>query len=152
MITRFDDEPEFDGPDDPLAVILRPPSAHLGPPPGRYEEIRRAASRRRLVRAAAGAGVTCAVAVLVALPLHLTASSPPTTPTVPLAPPAVRPTAPERPSASPTTAGSRPSRSAAPTTRETAQAPTRRTPSAPSAVRTTPSGSRPSVVPTPSRR
>lgn len=151
MITRFDDEPEFDGPDDPLAVILRPPAAHLGPPPGRYEEIRRTASRRRLVRAAAGAGVTCAVAVLVALPLHLTASSAPTTPTVPLAPPAVRPAAPDRPSPSPTPASPGPSRRAASSKRETTEAPVGRPSTDPSAVRTMPSGTRPSVVATPSR-
>ncbi|MFE9613244.1 hypothetical protein [Streptomyces sp. NPDC006012] len=86
MTTRFDDDPEF-APDDPLAVILRPPAEHLGPPPGRYAAVRRAAARRRLLRAAAGAGLTCAVAALVALPLHLSASSAPASPTVPLAPP-----------------------------------------------------------------
>ncbi|MGI5436383.1 hypothetical protein ACQEV4_02505 [Streptomyces shenzhenensis] len=32
MTTRFDDDPEFAA-DDPLAVILRPPAEHLGPPP-----------------------------------------------------------------------------------------------------------------------
>ncbi|MFB7497409.1 hypothetical protein ACFC09_22470 [Streptomyces sp. NPDC056161] len=85
MTTRFDDDPEF-APDDPLAVILRPPAEHLGPPAGRYAAIRRTAARRKLLRAAAGAGLTCAVAALVALPLHL-ASSTPASPTVPLAPP-----------------------------------------------------------------
>ncbi|MGW0827541.1 hypothetical protein [Streptomyces sp. NPDC002845] len=90
MTTRFDDGPdgpEFD-PDDPLAVILRPTSAHLGPPPGRYEAIRRTASRRRLLRAAAtGVGMVCAVAALIALPLHLTTPDAPASPSVPLAPP-----------------------------------------------------------------
>ncbi|WP_409471025.1 hypothetical protein [Streptomyces sp. HC307] len=86
MTTRFDDGPEFD-PHDPLAVILRPPSDHLGPPPGRYEAIRRTAARRRLLRTAAGVGVSCAVAALIALPLHLAAPETPRPPTVPLAPP-----------------------------------------------------------------
>ncbi|WP_234482736.1 hypothetical protein [Streptomyces sp. MBT49] len=83
----FDDGPASD-PDDPLTVILRPAPGHLGPPPGRYEEIRRGAARRRLVRTAAGAGAACAVAALaVLLPLHLTAADGPARPTVPLAPP-----------------------------------------------------------------
>ncbi|MCQ8190464.1 hypothetical protein NP777_19735 [Streptomyces sp. RCU064] len=97
--------PEYFGPerepDDPLAVILRPPSDHLGPPPGRYEAIRRAAARRRLLRAAAGVGVSCAVAALIALPLRATAPEPPARPTVPLAPPpAPGRTTPPLPSAS----------------------------------------------------
>ncbi|MEU9450195.1 hypothetical protein [Streptomyces sp. NPDC048277] len=148
MTTRFDDEPEFDGPDDPLAVILRPPTAHLGPPPGRYQEIRRAAGRRRLVRAAAGAGVTCAVALLVALPLHLTAPSAPTTPSVPLAPPTARPTTPERPSTSPARATPSPSPSVAPTRSGTTQAPARGPSADPSSVRVTPSEGLPSAVAT----
>ncbi|MFI7294159.1 hypothetical protein [Streptomyces sp. NPDC050121] len=83
----FDDGPDLD-PDDPLTVILRPTPGHLGPPPGRYEEIRRGAARRRVLRAAAGVGATCAVAALaVLLPLRLTASDAPARPTVPLAPP-----------------------------------------------------------------
>ena len=90
MTTRFDegDEgPDID-PDDPLTVILRPSSAeYLGPPPGRYETIRRGANRRRLLRATIGAGATCAVIVLAALPFHLAHHDSPTTPTVPLAPP-----------------------------------------------------------------
>ncbi|MYS52208.1 hypothetical protein GTW46_19415, partial [Streptomyces sp. SID6013] len=65
MTTRLEDGP--DGPDDrdepgfgpdgddPLLVLLRPGADFLGPPPGRYEAIRRRASRRRLLRAAAGA-------------------------------------------------------------------------------------------------
>ncbi|MFJ1812218.1 MULTISPECIES: hypothetical protein [unclassified Streptomyces] len=85
----FDDGPDLD-PDDPLAVILRPASGHLGPPPGRYEEIRRGAVRRRLLRTAAGAGAACGIAALaVLLPLRLTASDGPARPTVPLAPPSV---------------------------------------------------------------
>ncbi|RPF36642.1 hypothetical protein [Streptomyces sp. TLI_185] len=86
MITHSDEGPDFD-PDDPLAVLLRPPAEYLGAPPGRYEEIRRGASRRRLLRAAAGAALTCGVAALVVLPLHLTASDGPASPAVPLAPP-----------------------------------------------------------------
>ncbi|MEQ8145184.1 hypothetical protein [Streptomyces sp. OP7] len=89
MITHADEEPEFE-PDDPLAVLLRPTSDHLGPPPGRFATIRRRAARRRLVRTAVGAGVTCAVALLVALPLrNAVTSDRPVTPTVPLAPPPV---------------------------------------------------------------
>ncbi|WP_327185320.1 hypothetical protein [Streptomyces sp. NBC_01334] len=85
----FDDGPDLD-PDDPLTVILGPVPGHLGPPPGRYEEIRRGAVRRRLLRTAAGVGATCGIAALaVLLPLHLTASDAPTRPVVPLAPPSV---------------------------------------------------------------
>ncbi|WP_223864846.1 MULTISPECIES: hypothetical protein [unclassified Streptomyces] len=112
MTPRCDDGPEHIGPeyigperepDDPLAVILRPPSDHLGPPPGRYEAIRRAAVRRKLLRTAAGVGVSCAVAALVALPLRATAPEPPARPTVPLAPPpATGRATPPLPSASPT--------------------------------------------------
>ncbi|MFI5822516.1 hypothetical protein ACIA8I_25965 [Streptomyces rishiriensis] len=85
----FDDGPDLD-PDDPLTVILRPPTGHLGPPPGRYEEIRRGAVRRRTLRTAAGVGAACAVTVFaVLLPLRLTASDAPVRPTTPLAPPPV---------------------------------------------------------------
>lgn len=100
MITHSDDGPEFE-PDDPLAVILRPTSDYLGPPAGRYEAIRRGAARRRLLRTAAGVGLTCAVAALVALPLRLATPEAPTSPAVPLAPPpASSPSAPPSPSAS----------------------------------------------------
>ncbi|WP_308314641.1 hypothetical protein [Streptomyces gilvus] len=75
--------------DDELAVLLRPPAEYLGPPPGRYEAIRRGASRRRLLRAAAGAALTVGVAALVILPLRLTASHTPSSPAVPMAPPPV---------------------------------------------------------------
>ncbi|MFF9489604.1 hypothetical protein [Streptomyces sp. NPDC014676] len=90
MITYSDDGPEFE-PDDPLAVILRPASDRLGPPPGRYEEIRRGAARRRLVRAAvwAGTGLTCAVAALVVLLPQSSPPGDPVSPSVPLAPPPV---------------------------------------------------------------
>lgn len=86
MITYNDDGPDFE-PDDPLAVIMRPPSEHLAPPLGRYEEIRRGAARRRILRAVVGAGATCTVAALLAIPLLRTAHQDPTPPTVPLAPP-----------------------------------------------------------------
>ncbi|MGI5458370.1 hypothetical protein ACQEWB_35380 [Streptomyces sp. CA-249302] len=101
MITHSDEGPEHD-PEDPLTLLLRPPAEYLGPPAGRYEAIRRGASRRRLVRAAAGAAVTCGVAALVFLPLRLTATDTPGTPTVPLAPPpASSPSTVPSPSASP---------------------------------------------------
>ncbi|MCX2927362.1 hypothetical protein [Streptomyces sp. NEAU-W12] len=86
MITHSDEGPDFD-PDDPLAVILRPPSEHLGPPPGRYQAIRRGAARRKLLRGAAGAAVTCGVAALVVLPLRLSTSGAPGPSTPPMAPP-----------------------------------------------------------------
>ncbi|GAA5038484.1 hypothetical protein [Streptomyces siamensis] len=106
MTTRFDDGPES-GPDDPLAAVLRPPAEFLGPPAGRYEAVRRAAARRRLLRAAAGLGVSCAVAALVALPLHLAGPSAPASPTVPLAPPpADGRTVPPAPSPTPTPSAS----------------------------------------------
>ncbi|WP_078858319.1 hypothetical protein [Streptomyces sp. NRRL F-2799] len=86
MITYSDDDPDF-GPDDPLAVILRPPSEHLAPPPGRYEEIRRGAARRRIVRTALVTSATCAVAALLAVPFLRGAVQDPAPRTVPLAPP-----------------------------------------------------------------
>ncbi|MEY9992881.1 hypothetical protein ABIE67_004913 [Streptomyces sp. V4I8] len=94
MTTRFDDDaddPEL-SPDDPLAVILRPPSDHLAPPPGSYDAIRRRATRRRVIRAAIGTAVTCAAALLVALPLDPGTSNGPPSP----APPS-RPTPHDRP-------------------------------------------------------
>ncbi|MER8066892.1 hypothetical protein ABTZ59_01045 [Streptomyces sp. NPDC094034] len=89
MTTRFDDGPEFE-PDDPLAVILRSSSDTLGPPVGRYEAIRRAAARRRLLRTASRVGVACVVAALIVVPLRLAAPGSPASPTAPLAPPPVR--------------------------------------------------------------
>ncbi|MEU2299338.1 hypothetical protein ABZ584_18260 [Streptomyces antibioticus] len=97
MITPADDfadGPDALDPDDPLTVVLRPPPAgRLAPPPGRYEEIRRGAARRRGLRAAAGAAATCVIAGLaVLLPLRLLADDAPGAPTAPLAPPpATRP-------------------------------------------------------------
>ncbi|MBV1938409.1 hypothetical protein [Streptomyces sp. BV286] len=85
MITHSDDGPEFD-PDDPLAVIMRPTTDYLGPPAGRFEEIRRGAVRRRMLRVAAGAGLLCAVTALVALPLRFAGPDTPVSPQVPLAP------------------------------------------------------------------
>ncbi|MGW3631759.1 hypothetical protein ACWD7F_16600 [Streptomyces sp. NPDC005122] len=114
MITRPDDGPDSE-PDDPLAVILRPSSDYLGPPAGRYEAIRRGAARRRLLRAAAGAGLTCAAAALVALPFRTAAPDAPVSPTVPLAPPPASGPAPRStpsvapdPSASPSSVQPRP--------------------------------------------
>jgi len=139
LITHSDEGPDHD-PDDPLTVILRPPAEYLGAPPGHYEAIRRGASRRRLRRAAAGAALTCGVAALVVLPLRLSASDDPGSPTVPLAPPpASSPsTLPSR-SATPEPSTARPAqgtRSTAPTT-----APTTAPSTAPSAAdRSSPSG------------
>jgi hypothetical protein len=152
LTTRLDEGPESE-PDDPLAVILRPPAGHLGPPPGRYEEIRRTAHRRRLLRTATGAALTCAVAALIALPLHLTASQPARSPVVPLAPPTSGRT--PFPSTLPPT----PTASASPTPSRPAPVTTRRTDRGRTADRTaepgTPSsravpGARvPSVTPAP---
>ncbi|MCQ9129457.1 hypothetical protein [Streptomyces hilarionis] len=112
----FDDGPELD-PDDPLTVVLRPPAGHLGPPPGRYEQIRRGAVRRRALRTAAGVGAACAVTVLaVLLPLRLTSSDAPVRPTPPLAPPPATggpSTVPRpEPSATPPESAERPTRGA----------------------------------------
>ncbi|WP_282701005.1 hypothetical protein [Streptomyces sp. CC219B] len=102
MITPADDGPDVD-PDDPLVVVLRPPAEFLGPPPGRYEAIRRGAARRKLRRAAVGAGLVCAVAALVVLPLRVTSPEAPPQPTVPLAPPPASspPASPPDPSVAP---------------------------------------------------
>lgn len=127
MTTHFDEgdgEPGRDL-DDPLTVILRPSSTeYLGPPTGRYESIRRGANRRRLLRATLGAGATCAVIVLAALPFRLSHHDSPTTPTVPLAPP---PASSSAPTASPSQA---PSATKAPSSTPTAS------PSSPADVRT----------------
>ncbi|MFF8633984.1 hypothetical protein ACF052_07255 [Streptomyces pilosus] len=89
MTTRSDEGPEF-APDDPLAVVLRPPSGYLGPPAGRFETIRRRAARRRRSRAVAGLGLVCAAAALVVWPLkNAVDADRPASPTVPLAPPPV---------------------------------------------------------------
>jgi hypothetical protein len=102
LTTRSDEGPDFE-PDDPLAVILRPDSDVLGAPPGRYGAVRRGAARRRLRRTAAGVGLSCAVAALVALPFHLAAPERPAPPVLPLAPPPVSsPSAPRTPPAVPT--------------------------------------------------
>ena len=118
MITHPDEGPDHD-PDDPLTVILRPPGEYLGAPPGRYEAIRRGASRRRLLRAAAGAAVTCGVAALVILPLRLTGTDGAGSPVVPLAPPpASSPSVPSHRPASPAPESPRPTpdpRTGAPT-------------------------------------
>ncbi|MEW2119686.1 hypothetical protein AB0945_31795 [Streptomyces sp. NPDC005474] len=115
MTTRFDEEDDPDlgppgpdhDPDDPLLILLAPTTtpAYLGAPPGRYEEIRRTATRRRRVRTAAGVGMACVVAALIALPLTLTTSQTPRSPTVPQAPPVstIPPTPPTDPTLAPTT-------------------------------------------------
>ncbi|GAA3819321.1 hypothetical protein GCM10022403_060970 [Streptomyces coacervatus] len=118
MITHSDEGPDFD-PDDPLTVILQPPAEYLGAPPGRYEEIRRGASRRRLLRAAAGAALTCGVAALVVLPLHLTTAGRPASPTVPLAPPPASSRSTTTPPSTTAPAPVTPSPSARPTTTPT---------------------------------
>ncbi|CAL9514280.1 hypothetical protein SUDANB108_03728 [Streptomyces sp. enrichment culture] len=119
MTTRLDDvpgEPES-GPDDPLAVILRPSSPdYLGAPPGQFETVRRRATRRRLLRTAAGAGLCCAVAALVVLPLRLSAPEAPAVPTVPMAPPPAT-----RAPATPAPAPSEPDPTAGPATDRDAQ-------------------------------
>ncbi|WP_406270413.1 hypothetical protein OH779_30435 [Actinacidiphila glaucinigra] len=98
----------IDGPDeerDPeLSALLGPGTVLLGPPPGRFREVRRAAARRRLLRTAAGAGVSLAVAAVVAVPLHLLSSpgqGPAVGPNVPAV--SVPPAADPPPSPPPTT-------------------------------------------------
>ncbi|WP_026179618.1 hypothetical protein [Streptomyces hokutonensis] len=156
MTTHFDEEDEGREPDfaldDPLTVILRPSSAeYLGPPPGRYESIRRGAHRRRLLRAAAGAGATCAVLVLAALPFRLAHHDAPVTPTVPLAPPPASsspaPTTP--PATQAPTPSADPSRTSAPTT-EPSRIPTASASASASAASTARSVA-PSAVPTRTR-
>ncbi|MFF9018542.1 hypothetical protein ACF09C_36975 [Streptomyces sp. NPDC014870] len=125
MITRSDDSPGLD-PDDPVAVLLRPTSDHLLPPPGRFEEIRRGAARRRRLRAAAtGLGVSFAAALIV-LPLHLTTSPETTTPpTIPLAPPPTSgPVVTPAPEKTPGPVNPRPSEPATPAPGRTAEAKT----------------------------
>jgi hypothetical protein len=136
LITYDDDGPDFE-PDEPLAVIMRPPAKHLAPPPGRYEEIRRGAARRRILRAAVTAGATCTVAALLAIPLLRAPHQDPASPTVPLAPPpASSPTAPPSPAESaPPSVTPRPS--ARPSTRRTIPTRPRATTASPPAVRST---------------
>lgn len=156
MITHSDEGPDHD-PDDPLTVILRPPAEHLGPPPGHYEAIRRGASRRRMLRVAAGAALTCGVAALVVLPLRLTASDAPGSPTVPLAPPpASSPSNPPPRTATPAPSSAGPgqsSRSAPPTAGPTAgpsagptREPSAAEPSSPTVAPVTPIPSRSASV------
>ncbi|MFI6347445.1 hypothetical protein [Streptomyces sp. NPDC050560] len=117
MTTRFDgdDEDARFAPDDPLAVILRPSHGLLEPPPGRFEEVHRAAGRRKLLRTAGGLGLACAAALTLVLALQPgSPERPPTTPTVPLAPPATGGGAPDpTPTTSPSagTPSDRPPRS-----------------------------------------
>ncbi|MEW1645635.1 hypothetical protein [Streptomyces sp. NPDC091219] len=143
MTTHFDEggEGRDIDPDDPLTVILRPSSDYLGPPPGRYEAIRRGAGRRRLLRATIGAGATCAVIVLAALPFRLAHHDAPVTPTVPLAPPPARSSPAPTPSQS---AATSPSPTAVPRSPEDPRLPSRTpTPSTePSRVPAAPSASR----------
>ncbi|MEG8276448.1 hypothetical protein [Streptomyces sp. AHA2] len=159
MTTRLDGDRGDEGcrPDDPLAVLLRPSSPdYLTAPAGQFAAVRRRAVRRRLLRTAAGAGVCCAVAALVALPLRLPAPDAPVAPTtVPMAPPDPS-TAPSAPSAPPAPAPSRaprasnaPAESRGPTASGVPSRPGARDRGEPS----TPAGpSRtPSVTPTPAR-
>ncbi|MFF7212495.1 hypothetical protein ACFZAU_18450 [Streptomyces sp. NPDC008238] len=92
--------------DAELDALLGPGTVLLGPPPGRFREVRRAAVRRKLLRTAAGAGVSLAVAAVVAVPLHLMsapAQGPAVGPTVPAVsvPPAADPPPSPRPSTAP---------------------------------------------------
>ncbi|MGW0985688.1 hypothetical protein ACWD46_05560 [Streptomyces sp. NPDC002486] len=163
MTTRLDGDPgdPEHAPDDPLAVILRPSGPdYLGAPAGRYEAIRRRAAWRRLLRTAAGAGLCCVAAALIALPLRHTVPEHPPTPTIPMAPPTARPapatdSAAPTPEPSPSAPGSRPSspgtgaprttRPGTPAPREaTGRTEPSRAPSAtPTSVRPVPSAARP---------
>ncbi|KOX00694.1 hypothetical protein ADK65_13750 [Streptomyces sp. NRRL B-1140] len=165
MTTRLDGDPgdPEHAPDDPLAVILRPSSpGYLGAPAGQYQAIRRRAARRRLLRGAAGAGLCCVAAALIALPLRHTASEHPPTPTIPMAPPTTRPapatdSTPPTPVPSPSASRSRPSppgtgapRTTEPGTLAPEKATGRREPSrapsaTPTAIRPVPSEARPAT-------
>ena len=150
MTTHFDEEDEGREADfaldDPLTVILRPSSEYLGPPPGRYESIRRGAHRRRLLPAAAGAGATSAVLVLAALPFRLAHHDTPVTPTVPLAPPPAS-SSPTTPPTPPATKAPTPSADPSRTSLHTAEPSTAPSAPASSASRTV----APSAVPTRTR-
>ncbi|CAG7642689.1 hypothetical protein [Actinacidiphila bryophytorum] len=143
MITRPDDGHDFD-PDDPLTVLLRPDPDYLALTPGRYEQLRRGAARRRMLRVAVGVGLSGVVAALVALPLYLAEPGSPAAPVTPLAPPpAGRPsTGPTSSLPTPAPATTRPTKDATArsTTRPTATpgAPTTAVPTAAAPPRTTP--------------
>ncbi|MFG1805049.1 hypothetical protein [Streptomyces sp. NPDC049040] len=92
MIAHSDNGPGSSDPDDPLTILLRPTPEYAGAPAGRYQAIRRKAARRRLLRTAAGVGVSCAVAAIVTLPLLLKSAQDPASPASPAAP-AAPPTA-----------------------------------------------------------
>ena len=120
MITHSDEGPD---PEDPLTVLLRPSAEYLGAPPGHYEAIRRGAARRKLLRAAAGTALTCAAVALAVLPLRLSGSDAPRSPTVPMAPPPMSspaptptPSDPVTPEASPTQGAPSSAPSTAPST------------------------------------
>ncbi|WP_194899474.1 hypothetical protein, partial [Catenulispora pinisilvae] len=53
--------------DDELTVLLRPGVHLLAPPPGSFQQIRRRAARRRLIRAATTAGVGVGTAMAIAV-------------------------------------------------------------------------------------
>ncbi|WP_434599816.1 hypothetical protein [Streptomyces sp. A5-4] len=137
MITHSDDGPDFEH-DDPFAGILGPTSDYLGPPAGRYEEIRRGASRRRLLRATVGVGLSCVAAACIALPLLFATPGAPVSPTAPLAPPpAGSPSTVPTPPTSPEVVSPRPG-----------EAPRSKSPGPPGTPAASPRGM-PSTAPTP---
>ncbi|MYV38339.1 hypothetical protein GT030_05515 [Streptomyces sp. SID1328] len=144
MIAYSDEGPDFE-PDDPL-VIMRPPHEHLAPPPGRYEEFRRGAARRRILRTAVIASATCAVGALLAVPFLRSAPQDRAPRTVPLAPPPA-----SSPTVRPTPAESDPPNpSPRPDARSSTRTPTRpaRPPAATPSPSAVPSSAVPSSTPT----
>ncbi|MGW2518396.1 hypothetical protein ACWC09_15540 [Streptomyces sp. NPDC001617] len=146
MITHSDEGPDHD-PEDPLTVLLRPSADYLGAPPGRYEAIRRGATRRRLLKAAAGAALTCGIAALAILPLRLSATDTPGTPAVPMAPPPAS-TPSTLPSEPPTPRPSDPVPTPDARTTERSGAPTKAPSSAPRTTSPLPETRAPSQAPT----
>ncbi|MER5451180.1 hypothetical protein ABT052_16525 [Streptomyces sp. NPDC002766] len=145
MITHSDEGPDID-PEDPLTVLLQPPARHLGPPPGRYRAIRRGAARRRFLKAAAGAALTCGVAALAILPLRLSASDTRPSPVAPLAPPPVSSPS-TRPPDSPTPRPSSPHPTPDPRTGRPTAGPTESARSVPTTASSTRSTRTPTGVP-----